>query len=79
MADCRADLSAAGARDAAIIGLLYSGGPRRDEVIQLDLKDYDQETGKLKVLHAKRSKQRTIYLINGAREAMADWLEPARI
>jgi integrase/recombinase XerD len=74
MADCEADTTAAGARDAAIIGLMYSGGPRRDEIVKIDLKDYDQDSGQLKVLHAKRSKQRTIYLINGAFDALADWL-----
>ncbi len=74
MNDCMGDASAAGARDAAIISLMYTGGPRRDEVVKLDLKDYEPRTGKLKVLHAKRSKQRTIYLNSDAASAMADWL-----
>jgi len=71
---CESDPSPAGARDAAIIALLYSCGLRREETVKLDLEDYDPATGDLKVLHAKRNKQRTAYLINGAARAMADWL-----
>ncbi|MBE3037656.1 MAG: site-specific integrase [Chloroflexi bacterium] len=75
MAACENDNTPAGARDAALIALAYAAGLRRDEIAKLDLADYDQETGLLKVLHAKRNKQRTAYLVNGSRAAMADWLE----
>ena len=71
---CMADNSAAGARDAAIISLMYTGGPRRDEVVQLDLKDYKPRTGEIRILHAKRNKKRTNYLNSDAAGAMADWL-----
>jgi len=74
MASCESDLSPAGARDAAIIALMYTGGLRRDEVVKLDLENYDPDTGKL-VIIGKRNKQRTAYLINGAAGAMADWLD----
>ena len=73
MADCENDLTPAGARDAAIIALLYAGGLRRAEVVALDLASYDPETGRL-VVHGKRNKERTAYLTNGAARAMADWL-----
>lgn len=73
MVACENDQSAAGARDAAIIALAYSAGLRRAEITTLDLGDYDQETGKL-VVRGKRNKQRTAYLVNGAKRAMADWL-----
>lgn len=73
MAACEADTSPAGVRDAAIIALAYSCGLRRDEITSLDLGDYDKETGRL-VIHGKRNKERTAYLINGAARAMADWL-----
>ena len=74
MAGCESDLTSAGARDAAIIALMYTGGLRRDEVVRLDLENYEPETGKLVIL-GKRNKQRTAYLINGAAGAMADWLD----
>ena len=67
------DRSPAGARDAAILASMYFGALRRDEVANLDMADYDQSTGRL-VVNGKRSKQRAVYLQNGAQEAMADWL-----
>ena len=70
---CAVDPTPAGARDAAIIALMYAAGPRREEVINLDLDSYAQETGQL-VIFGKRSKERTAYLTNGAAAAMADWL-----
>ena len=70
---CAADPSPAGARDAAIIALMYAAGPRREEVINLDLDSYDQETGQL-IIFGKSSKERTAYLTNGAAAAMYDWL-----
>ena len=73
LGSCETDLTAAGARDAAIIALMYGAGLRRDEVTRLNLADYDQESGRLVIL-GKRSKERTAYLINGAAAAMSDWL-----
>lgn len=73
MGDCENDLTPAGARDAAIVALMYSCGLRREEVVKLNIDDYDPETGKLTV-RGKRSKERTAYLINGAACAMGDWL-----
>ncbi len=67
------ETTAAGARDAAIIALLYAAGLRRDEVVKLDMDSYDPETGKL-VLTGRRSKQRTAYVANGAAAALNDWL-----
>jgi len=62
------------ARDAAIIAVAYTCGLRRAELCGLDLADYDEEAGELKVLHAKRNKPRLMPVINGAAEAIADWL-----
>ena len=73
MDDCMADQTAAGARDAAIIALLYSCGLRRAELVALDLADYDQETGALTV-RGKRNKERIAYAVNGTIDALADWL-----
>ena len=38
---CSADSSPAGARDAALLALLYCGGVRRSEAVALDVSDYD--------------------------------------
>jgi site-specific recombinase XerD len=73
MAACEADSSPAGARDGAIIALMYSCGLRRAELAALDLENYDRETGALVVL-GKRQKERFSYLAGGAAMAMADWL-----
>ena len=73
IADCENDVTPAGARDAAIIALMYGVGLRREEVTTLDLADYDPGTSKL-VIRGKRSKERTGYLVGGAVDAMADWL-----
>ncbi|HSB02848.1 MAG TPA: tyrosine-type recombinase/integrase [Anaerolineales bacterium] len=63
----------AGTRDAAIIGLLYAAGLRRDEVVKLDVKNYDPDTGTL-ILTGQRNKERMAYITNGAAEALTDWL-----
>jgi site-specific recombinase XerD len=74
MTTCQADSNTnAGTRDAAIIGLMYAAGLRRDEVVNLDVDMYDPETGKL-ILTGKRNKQRTAYITNGAADALHDWL-----
>jgi site-specific recombinase XerD len=49
MADCEHDTTNAGARDAAIIALMYSCGLRREEVVTLDLADFASEDGRLVV------------------------------
>lgn len=70
MAACENDTTPAGVRDAAIIALMYSCGLRRDEVVKLD--NYDADAG-LVVIRGKRAKERTAYLVNGAKRAMDDW------
>lgn len=73
MGACAADQSASGARDAAILGILYSCGLRRAELVRLDLTDYDREGASLRVL-GKRNKERLVYPAAGAIAALADWL-----
>lgn len=74
MASCEDDPTPAGARDAALICCMYPGGLRREEVVKLDLADYDPESGALTVRHGKRNKARITYLANGAGRALGDWL-----
>jgi site-specific recombinase XerD len=70
---CAWDETAAGARDAAMIALLRSGGLRRAEVCALTLADFDQAAGTL-IIHGKRNKAREIPVHNGTLDALADWL-----
>lgn len=74
LAACEADRSPVGARDAAILALMFGAGLRRAEIVRLDLADIEQGTGRL-VIHGKRSKERSAFLTNGAALAVADWLE----
>ena len=75
LAACTSDPSAAGARDAAIIALWAVAGPRRAEIVNLDVSDYREREGAGWIRHSKRNKSRTVYLNNGAQRAMNDWLE----
>jgi site-specific recombinase XerD len=63
-----------GPRDAALLGSLYAGGIRRSEAIDLDLDDYNRATGCLTVRAGKGGKARLVYLSDGARNAMDDWV-----
>jgi integrase len=74
LAACEADTGPSGARDAAMLSLLYGGGLRRSEIVALDLADYTQESGALTIRRAKGNKDRTGYATNGAAVALADWL-----
>ena len=71
---CFEDEGPAGTRDAAIIGMMYGAGLRRDEIIKLDVADFDRETGML-IIQGKRNKRRKAYISNGALEALTDWLD----
>jgi site-specific recombinase XerD len=72
---CRQDPSGIGARDAALLAVLYSGGLRRAEAVALDLADFDPESGALVVRHGKGNKARTVYAAHGARAALVAWIE----
>jgi integrase/recombinase XerD len=71
---CAEDPSPAGPRDAAMIALSAAGGLRRSEIINLDVQDYDADTGALVIRRGKGRKPRVCYASNGAADALADWL-----
>ena len=71
--------TATGARDAALLALLYAAGLRREEAAALDMADYEAEhmegVGRLTVRHGKGRRQRTVYVNKGAKDALDVWLE----
>jgi site-specific recombinase XerD len=77
---CLTDPSPAGYRDAAVIALLYACGPRRAELVGLDLADVSiteddgEHWGKLTVRHGKGNKERSLPVAGGALDALQDWL-----
>ena len=62
-------------RDAALIGILRGAGLRRAEVVKLELKDFDPDTGALQVHRGKGDKDRTVYLPESAIPLVSDWIE----
>ena len=68
------DGTQAGVRDACLLAVAYVAGLRRAELAALQLADYDQDEGVLKITKGKGNKERVIPLAEGAREALADWL-----
>jgi site-specific recombinase XerD len=71
---CKNDLSPAGARDAAVLGLLYTCGLRRAELVALNLADFDTGSGRLLVRAGKGRKQRGVFVQGGAWRALTAWL-----
>ena len=72
-AACAADRSAAGARDAAAFALMYGAGLRRSEAADLQLADYDPDTGAITLI-GKGNKERKVYAINGGATALNAWI-----
>jgi len=72
---CGADkFPAAGARDAAMLALLYGAGLRRSEVVKLDLGDYDPQAGEIRIRRGKGRRDRIGHCAGGSRAALANWL-----
>ena len=61
-----------GARDAAMLALLYGCGMRRSEAVALELDDY--EDGAVTVRYGKGRKERIVYAPAGGKEAIDDWI-----
>jgi len=64
-------------RDAAIIGIAYAAGLRREEIARLKVSDIVSDDGELitiKVL-GKRNKERPVYLDNGAGAVLRAWFK----
>ena len=66
-------MTTSGARNAALLGLLYGGGLRRAEVVAINLSDFDRDTGAI-TIKGKGNKERKGYVTNGSLEALEAWL-----
>lgn len=74
MAMVEKDDTPLGARDAALLATLYPGGLRREEVVSLEMDNYNPQTHVLKV-EGKRRKERDVPIVDaGAIRALAKWL-----
>ena len=71
---CSGDPRPTGVRDAALIAILRGGGLRRREVVNLELDDFDADTGAIAVRNGKGGKDRTVYLSSRARDVVNKWL-----
>lgn len=71
---CLRDHTPIGARDAALLAVLYGSGLRRAEAAALNVGDYDPESGSLQVRAGKGNKQRVCYTAAGERHLLGAWL-----
>jgi len=71
---CCDPVTAAGARDRAIVFTLLDTGVRCSELVQAALDDLDLEAGRLRILHAKGNKQRVVPFASRCREALQHYL-----
>ena len=61
-----------GARDAALLALLYGCGLRRSEAVALLLENYDE--GRVAIRSGKGRKDRIVFCPTGGREAIEAWI-----
>lgn len=64
-----------GIRNRALITVLYRGGLRLSEALDLLPKDLDRASGMVRILHGKGDKARTIGLDDGAFAVVERWLD----
>jgi site-specific recombinase XerD len=73
---CRS--SAAGARDRALIVMLWRGGLRISEALALYPKDVDLDEGEVRVLHGKGDRDRVVCIDQVACRMLEEWLHRRR-
>jgi len=71
---CRGDKGPAGARDEALLALLYGANLRRSEAVALEIKDYEVATGHLRVGGPGARKPRQFAANEDARRALEKWI-----
>ena len=62
-------------RDIALITILRGTGMRREELVSLELQDFDPDTGTLEIHKGKGDKYQLVYLPEHLIPPVADWLE----
>jgi integrase len=72
---CRRAGGAAGARDEALLALLYGAHLRRSEAVALDLSDYQISSGQLTVGDPSSRNRRRLHANAHARRALERWIE----
>lgn len=72
---CAEDRRPAGVRDAALLAILYGAGIRRAEAVALDVTDFEEEHGALRVRSGKGNKDRLTYVQGMGALAVRIWLE----
>lgn len=70
---CDADDSASGARDAAVLAVLFSTGARRSEAAALRLSDYEESERSLRIM-GKGNKERLVYITEAAQQRLDRWM-----
>ena len=71
---CQSDPTPAGARDAALLALLYGAQLRRSEAVALDLSDYDARTAELRVRAIGTGRIGRFVANADARRALDRWI-----
>ncbi|HLJ66363.1 MAG TPA: site-specific integrase [Chloroflexota bacterium] len=71
---CLGDPTPAGARDAALLTVLYAGGLRRSEASALDVRDYDAPSGALTIRGTNDARTRTLYAFDDAAAVLNRWI-----
>jgi integrase len=71
---CNKDEGPAGARDEALLALLYGASLRRAEAVALELVDYDLGSGRLRVGAHSGRKKRLFIANEDARAALERWI-----
>ena len=64
-----------GARDQAILFTLLDTGIRCSELVQLRVEDLDLDAGRLRILHGKGNKQRTVPFASRCQQALLRYVE----
>ncbi len=64
----------AGLRNRALIAVLYRGGLRINETLDLLPKDIDLEVGAIRILHGKGDRARTVGIDPAAGDVVSRWL-----
>lgn len=61
-----------------MLALLYGAGMRRQEVVRLEVTDFDSETGAVTIRAGKGRKDRIAYASNGSLAALQAWVQVRR-